>query len=98
MVATLADKPHQISCCQHMTEAMGQNAGCCSCHTHHTLTCWQGVSVIVKTHTAHNPVVADITLSTEVGMMGALWSVFPSCRLPPMQRRFRCPTHESCRP
>ena len=30
----------------------------------------QGVSVIVKTHTADNPVVADITLSTEVGMMG----------------------------
>jgi hypothetical protein len=30
----------------------------------------QGVSVVVKTHTAHNPVVADITLSTEVGMMG----------------------------
>ena len=33
--------------------------------------CRQGVSVVVKTHTAHNPVVADITLSTEVGMMGA---------------------------
>ena len=30
----------------------------------------QGVSVIVKTHTADNPVVAGITLSTEVGMMG----------------------------
>ena len=30
----------------------------------------QGVSIVVKTHTAHNPVVADITLSTEVGMMG----------------------------
>ena len=32
---------------------------------------WQGVSVVVKTHTADNLVVADITLSTEVGMMGA---------------------------
>ena len=35
------------------------------------VSCWQGVSVIVKTHTADNPVVADITLSTEVGMMGS---------------------------
>ena len=58
------------------------------------------MSVIVKTHTSHNPVVADITLSTEVGMMGAAAGpCSPSCLLPPLQATlYAVVTNESCMP